>query len=391
MNRLALAALLAGSIVGAAILDSLSSARGDDAETREIPPAFAPFEYLVGKWKGQGIPKDDSANKFRGWTETHSWAWIFAKGKPTGLTLTIDGGKFLAAGKLTYDPALKHYRLEGTGPKPRDTAIVFEGSLDRTGKLLVLDRVKRAGTDGKDSGDLRISLRANANFVRYTMTEDIKEPESVQYKHAIEVGLTKEGESFAGGATTTERTKCIVTGGAASMTLVYQGNSYSICCSGCKDEFNENPDKYIKKAALIRAVQAGKSKTDQPAPSRVSRFEDAFAGDVVDSPAAAPAKARSQKASPLKAKQADDAKSGDQIDSTDVKPAAKASSKPKAEPPPAAKPAARAATLLRLARSLEKDGKTTAALGYYRQIVKDYAATPSAKTAAERIKAIDKD
>ncbi len=103
-----------------------------------------------------GVPKDDAANKFRGWTETHSWAWIFAKGKPAGLTLTIDGGKFLSSGKLTHDPSLKRYRLEGKGIKPRETAITSEGSLDRTGKLLVLDRVNPAGTPGKDWVDVRL-------------------------------------------------------------------------------------------------------------------------------------------------------------------------------------------------------------------------------------------
>ena len=98
----------------------------------------------------------------------------------------------------------------------------------------------------------------------------------------IEVGLTKEGESLAAGSTSTERPKCIVTGGAATMTLSYQGRTFPICCTGCRDEFNENPEKYIKKASLLLGSEAGKSKTGQPAPSRVSRFEDAFAGDVVD-------------------------------------------------------------------------------------------------------------
>jgi len=393
MNRLALATVLAGSLVGAAIVASLPTARGDDAQTRDIPPAFAPFEYLLGKWKGQGTSKDDPAQQFRGWTETHSWAWIFTKGKPAGLALTIDGGKFLSAGKLTYDADLKRYRLEGTGPKPRETAIVFEGSLDRAGKLLVLDRVKPAGGKGKDSDAIRISLRPNANFVRYTMAEDIKETASIQFKRKIEVGLTKEGESLAAGATTSDRPKCIVTGGAASMSLVHQGKSYPICCTGCLEEFNENPEKYLKKAALLLSSQAGKSKTDQPASSRVSRFEDAFAADVADdSPGAPSSKAKDEKASPSKTKKAGAAKSSDESASADEKPAAKPSSKPrKAAPPPAAKSPARAATLLRLGRSSEKDGKTTAALGYYRQIVKDYAGTPSAKTAAERIKALDKD
>ncbi len=38
-------------------------------------------------------------------------------------------------------------------------------------------------------------------------------------------------------------------------------------------------------------------------------------------------------------------------------------------------------------QNLEKSGKTDAALGYYKRIVKDFADTPAAKTAKQRIKA----
>ncbi len=31
------------------------------------------------------------------------------------------------------------------------------------------------------------------------------------------------------------------------MTVSYQGKSYPICCSGCRDEFNEDPEKYVKR------------------------------------------------------------------------------------------------------------------------------------------------
>ena len=66
---------------------------GEDDEAREIPAAFAPLEYLVGTWKGQGVPKDNSAQQFRGWDEKHAWAWIFDHGKPGGLSRHHRGGQ----------------------------------------------------------------------------------------------------------------------------------------------------------------------------------------------------------------------------------------------------------------------------------------------------------
>jgi len=49
---------------------------------------------------------------------------------------------------------------------------------------------------------------------------------------------------------------------------------------------------------------------------------------------------------------------------------------------------ARAASALRIGANLEKSGKTAAAVKQYRQVIADFPGTPSAKTAAERIRSI---
>jgi YHS domain-containing protein len=367
----------------------LPAVKADEPAGRDIPPAFAPLEYLVGKWKGQATPKD-SAQSFRGWPESHTWAWVFTQGKPTGMSVAIQGGTVLADGKLTFDPGRKRYRLQGTAPKPRGGPVAFEGALDVSGKLLVLDQVDSGQREASDAGGgaIRLSVRPNANFIRYTMGVDRKEPGAAQFHRTTDVGLTKEGESLAGGSTASERAKCIVTGGAATMTLTYQGQTFPICCSGCRDEFNENPEKYIKKASLM--VQSrGKAKAGPATPAQVSRFEDAFSGDVADSPSTK-AGGRSAKAapeaSPAKAERDEDAAPGEARSanrdlSATKKPGATSATSPSA---------ARAAGLLRIGQNLEKSGKTDAALTNYKRIIKDYADTPAAKTARQRIQALQK-
>jgi YHS domain-containing protein len=379
---LSLSATLAIVAIGAPGLSR--PARGDEAKGREIPAAFSPLEYLVGNWKGSASPKD-SAQSFRGWPETHTWAWIFTKGKPTGLSLSIKGGKVLADGKLTFDAVQKRYRLEGTEPKPGGGPIAFAGALDASGKMLVLDQVGPSGAR-QQRGTIRLSVRPNANFIRYTMWVDRKEPGDVQFGRSIEVGLTKEGESLAGGTNSSEAPKCIVTGGAATMTLTYQGRTFQICCTGCRDEFNENPEKYIKKASLIAQTEGARSKSG-PAPARVSRSEDAFASDVVESPAmkgTRPAAGASPKAA--KSEASPDS-NGDEAASAGT---SKSASSKTAEKSAASPSSTRAAGLLQVGQNLEKSGKTTAALGYYKRIVKDFPDTPAAKTAKQRIKAIEK-
>lgn len=253
------------------------------ADDRAIPAPFAPLEYLVGSWKGQGVPLDDPAQRVRGWTETHAWAWTFVDGKPAGMSVAMDKSRTLKSAGLAYDEARKVYVLTAV-PAEGKGEVVYEGTLDRSGKLLTLDR--KGVPEGKPAE--RITIRANANYVRYTLTAERRASRAGAFKRVLETGLTKEGETFAAGSNQAEKPKCVVTGGAAAMSLSYQGKSYPICCSGCRDEFLESPDKYLKKlaAATAEAPKSGGGK--KPAPAKRPRGDDdAFSGDV-DEPKAKP-------------------------------------------------------------------------------------------------------
>ncbi len=156
----------------------------------EIPKAFAPLEHLIGSWKGTAVP---SANRLKGWAEAHAWAWKFAGGKPVGMSLELKGDRALVRGVLSFDAAAGRYRLEGTDPDGKPLA--FVGAFDKAGKALVLDRDGASPTEGQD----RLTIRPNSNLIRYTMDFDHREPGAPQFKRVTEVGLTKEGETFAAG------------------------------------------------------------------------------------------------------------------------------------------------------------------------------------------------
>jgi YHS domain-containing protein len=347
---------------------------------------FAPLEYLVGRWHGQGTPKDHSAQQFRGWPETHTWAWSFSQGTIVGMSLAVDGGRLLSRGTLTFDPARRCFRLEAAAAKPGQPPLSLEGAIDQSGKVLVLET---SGKPTPASDRIRLSIRPNANFIRYTLNEDHLTPGAVQFSRTAEVGLTKEGESLAGSTTVSERPRCIVTGGSATMSVTYQGQTYPICCTGCRDEFNENPEKYLKKAALLsRARAANRAASGRSTRSQISRFEDAFAGDVAAGKAGMPASA-DKRGGPDKRV---DARSKPQgaADTLETKPggttaSSKSSSKTRSAKS-AADQAARAATLLRLGQNLEKSGKTQAALEQYQRIARDFPNTPAAKRASQRAK-----
>ena len=258
----------------AAMVAVLVSVAGASRAEDEVPAPFTRFEPMVGGWKGTARP---AANRVRGWGETHSWAWKFVKGTPVGVTLSIVGGKILSKGEIAYSASTKKYTIKGTDPAGKPATFVGGPSAD--GKALVFDRVG-ATPEGKE----RLTIRPNG--IRYTMLLDRQAPGAPQFKNAIEVGLTKEGESFAAGGASADGPKCIITGGSASMTVGFNGKSFPICCTGCRDEFNDNPEKYIARAA---AKAAGESEKPAAKPARPSRSDGEFEG-LIDAPKTKPGK-----------------------------------------------------------------------------------------------------
>ncbi len=332
------------------------------AQVEEVPPPFQPFEHMIGGWKGTASP---TANRVKGWQESHGWAWKFEKGRPVGLTLSFEGDKALTKGSITFDPASRKYKLDGLDAEGKPVAYV--GAFSPDGKTLALDRVG-ATAEGKE----RLIVRPNSNKIRYTLNLDRQEPGAPQYKTVFTVGLTKDGESFAAGAGGADLPKCIMTGGAAGIIVSYQGKSYPVCCTGCRDEFNDNPEKYAKladAAAAKASTKAAPGAKEQPAAK--GKDDGSFDG-LIDEP-------RTKKGvmpARVKAKAEGETK----VDAPPV------GSKPEAAKDDASTKAARN---LQLGQNYEKGGKKALALDYYRKVVKDQPDGEAAKTAAARLKALE--
>src|SRR4051794_1143939 len=198
----------------------MAVAAGD--EGREIPAPFAPFEHLIGSWKGQGIP---AANKLKGWPETHLWAWKFAKGVPVGMSIELKGDKALTKVDLTADADGKRYRLEGTDAEGKPVAYAGPYGGASSSKMLTLDRVgDTPGPEGKE----RIVIWPYGNMIRYALWLERQDPGAPQFKRIIEVGLTKEGEAFAAGGSAADLPRCIITGGSAPVTSSDPGKAAPI-------------------------------------------------------------------------------------------------------------------------------------------------------------------
>jgi hypothetical protein len=205
----------------------------DAPEKKTSKQALRAFNDLIGNWRGTGEPNGTREEKQRNfWQEKIAWEWRF-KGKDVYLRAAFDKGKYFTAAELRYLPDKQRYQLLATTPAKEK--LVFEGTLDK--KRLTLER---RDEKKKETQRLVVSL---LHFNRHVYRYEVKAAERASFREVYHVGATKEGVEFAGDD---DKPECVVSGGLGTMAVTYKGKTYYVCCSGCRDAFNDEPEKYIK-------------------------------------------------------------------------------------------------------------------------------------------------
>jgi len=196
--------------------------------------ALKPFNQLVGRWKGSGAPDGTPDQRQKGhWTETVAWEWQF-KGDDAWLTVAFENGKHFTRGEVRANPARDGFVLKLSTPDK----VVKEFAGAFKDRNLVFERADPAA---KTVERLTVAL-LHDNRVTYRL--ETKPDRGTLWTKKYQVGLTKEGVAFADvGPAANE---CIVSGGNGTMAVSHNGKTYYVCCSGCRDEFKADPEKYVK-------------------------------------------------------------------------------------------------------------------------------------------------
>jgi YHS domain len=222
------ARLVAGFLVLAALGAALPA---EPTATKSPKQALQALNDLIGEWRGTGTPSGDRQRRDF-WTEKLTWAWQF-KGKDAWLTVAFDKSKHFDRGELRYVPAEDSFSF--TVRTPDKESLTFTGPLKN--RVLTLER-KDEGRKETQRVVLTL-LHENRFLYRY----EVKPQARPLFSKLYQVGATKEGVPFAAGD---GRPECIVSGGVGTLPVSYKGQTYYVCCSGCRAEFNEDPEKYVK-------------------------------------------------------------------------------------------------------------------------------------------------
>lgn len=207
-----------------------------DKDAAKAKEELQKLSEFIGRWANNGEGTVDGKKQL--WKESWEWSWKFAKDGDAWISVTVKDGKVFSAAEVRYDAAKKGYAVKAKDAKGSEQE--FAGAIDKKG-VLTLER-----KDDK-SGDVhKVKLSTAAEGVRMNVAYEVQTGGKGLASTVYKAAGNKEGESLAGGK---KKPECIVTGGAATIQVSYQGKTYFVCCSGCKDEFDANPKKYIDAAA----------------------------------------------------------------------------------------------------------------------------------------------
>jgi hypothetical protein len=114
---------------------------------------------------------------------------------------------------------------------------VFEGTAKD-------DRLTLERTDETSKETQRLTLTVLHEGSRFLYQYEIKPANRSSFSLVYKVGATKQGIDFASKGSSGP--ECVVSGGLGTMQVSYKGKTYYVCCTGCRDAFQDDPEKYIK-------------------------------------------------------------------------------------------------------------------------------------------------
>lgn len=218
---------------------------GDDgaapADTQAIVGALQPWKDLVGEWRAVGQVRRGSNQG--AWQETAGVVWDL-KRESTGLRWTVKDGKHWQSALLTFDPASGEHILSIV--QKDGSPVLLTGKWNSKETRLVLESPPAA------QGELqRVTLTAqNENRVIWLL-ERKNGPQSF-FARVAEIGCQRQGTKLA--AADGNGPECIVTGGRGTIAVMHAGQTYYVCCTGCREAFEDDP------AGIIAAWKAKRAK-----------------------------------------------------------------------------------------------------------------------------------
>lgn len=220
------------AVLGAALVIAPLLGLAEEEAKHAVPAAFESFRPLIGQWRGTGQVRRGST---RGaWQETAEWRYEFGEDRPR-LVLDVSDGNHVD--RLVLRAKNAGLAAELVDIEGNSTPLSVEKADDK--KVVFVE-------GGEDTSRRRLTL-TTLNEKRTLLLIESARAGSDRFRRVAEVGYTREGTRLAGDSA--GGPECIVTGGKGTIQVSYQGKTYYVCCTGCKQAFEADPEAILADAA----------------------------------------------------------------------------------------------------------------------------------------------
>jgi hypothetical protein len=226
--------LLTAGLLATVAIVSAEAPKGDAAAEKA---ALSELNSLIGGWRGIGQVRRGSNSG--AWSEHGEWTWKFEDHKAS-IQYDVEKGKLFRSGRVSYAPDTKTYTLVAT--LPDETTRTYAGQLD--GKKLVL-------TTPEDADEVHRLTVTKLNDERTLVLYEKRTKSQEQFSRVAEVGYTRDGVRLAKEGS--NGPECVVTGGVGTITVSFKGKTYYVCCTGCKQAFEDDPEGVLAEYAALKA------------------------------------------------------------------------------------------------------------------------------------------
>jgi len=217
------------SIIGTIVIAGIGLAIAGDAapvDQQAVIAQLQPQQFLIGRWRGVGQVRRGSSQG--AWQEKVEAIWELSKDR-TGIRWTAADGKLWKSALLTAGTDAQSVVLRVS--LPDDTIRDYRGRRD--GERLVLE----SDPDGQQ--DVHRVTWTQLGDNRLTVLFERRGINQSFFQRVAEVGYQREGTRLA--AVDGNGPECVVTGGLGTIAVSFEGQTYYVCCTGCRDAFNDDP------------------------------------------------------------------------------------------------------------------------------------------------------
>lgn len=219
---------------------SLGVLAGEPAQSKSgllVPEQLQTFAKWIGGWRGVAQPVRGSS---RGaWSLKGDWIWDFSQGDSAELVYQAEDGRQMSQIRIAPVSSTPPASSQTAEQKP-----LFQVELvNQSGQKTPLqgawkeDKFIAQTPEGATPG-LQLTIRPLHN-TRLLILLEQKSASRNTYQRVVEFGLTRKGVRLA--ERDSSGPECVVTGGEGTIAVSYQGKTYYVCCTGCKQAFDKDP------------------------------------------------------------------------------------------------------------------------------------------------------